>query len=180
MKVCSSCSVSQATEEFGHRAASPDGLQPKCKTCTKAYNASWYSANRESHNAKQAVIHTLNRPHRLEQMRQRHQSNPDYVVLAARKHRKTHPDKVNARHAAYRASRLQCTPRWADFSVIDQLYEEAHRITVQTGIKHEVDHFIPLRSKLVCGLHVQQNLRIITKVENARKGNKIIEDTQWV
>ena len=47
------------------------------------------------------------------------------------------------------------------------------KMTSQTGIKHEVDHIIPLQSPFVCGLHVEYNLQVITAKMNRSKGNKL-------
>ncbi len=52
------------------------------------------------------------------------------------------------------------------------IYEEAERLTKATGIKHSVDHDIPLRGKMVSGLHVHTNLKAIPLVDNIRKGNR--------
>lgn len=71
-----------------------------------------------------------------------------------------------------RCEKLKRTPPWADLHKIRLVYEEARRITKQTGIKHCVDHVIPLQGKLVCGLHVHHNLRVITSHDNSRKRNK--------
>lgn len=51
--------------------------------------------------------------------------------------------------------------------------EEAERLTQETGIEYVVDHIIPLSSKIVCGLHWEGNLRVITDDENGHKGNKL-------
>lgn len=64
------------------------------------------------------------------------------------------------------------TPAWADHEAIKAFYVEAQRITDETGVPHEVDHVLPLQGKSVSGLHVEANLRVIPKVENARKGNR--------
>ena len=66
------------------------------------------------------------------------------------------------------------TPGWCDRKEILKIYTECKRITQETGIIHHVDHEVPLRGEYVCGLHVHDNLRIITADENLRKKNKFI------
>lgn len=67
----------------------------------------------------------------------------------------------------------QCAkPLWASDEAIAAIYEESKRRTLETGIPHCVDHVIPLRGRLVCGLHVETNLQVLTVSENARKQNK--------
>ena len=67
-------------------------------------------------------------------------------------------------------------PSWADDKAIRLIYEKAVHLTIVTGIKHEVDHIVPLTNKLVCGLHVENNLQVITFTENRQKSNKFVID----
>ena len=41
-----------------------------------------------------------------------------------------------------------------------------------TEIKWEVDHIVPIKSKIVCGLHTEQNLRIVPRRVNRSKNNR--------
>jgi hypothetical protein len=52
------------------------------------------------------------------------------------------------------------------------IYREAQRLTAATGVAHHVDHEIPLQGVLVSGLHVHNNLQILTALENIKKRNR--------
>lgn len=82
--------------------------------------------------------------------------------------------KLAAKCARRRAALKRATVAWADNVEIQKFYDEAKRLTDETGIEHHVDHWIPLTNKNVCGLHVHQNLRVITGSENSTKNNKFV------
>jgi hypothetical protein len=89
-------------------------------------------------------------------------------------YRKRNRGKKNAEWAAWYADRLQRTPPWADLKAIRKVYEDSHRVTKETGLEHHVDHIIPMRGKLVSGLHIAENLRVLPGPENLAKGSKFM------
>jgi len=54
---------------------------------------------------------------------------------------------------------------------IQDIYLECQKKTEETGVRHHVDHIVPLQGKNVSGLHVPWNLRVITMTENIIKSN---------
>lgn len=97
--------------------------------------------------------------------------HPDYQ----REYHKNNPHILRASKARRRALELNATPPWVDHEAMKVVYKECIRITKETGIRHEVDHVVPLSNKRVSGLHVVHNLQIIPFKENRNKSNRFIE-----
>lgn len=132
----------------------------------------WRENNREKHN---------------DGNRQWRENNPDYYkkyyeenrekrLERSRKWSKENPERKREIIYNRKASKMQRTPIWADREEIRKFYKEAERLTKETGIIHQVDHYYPLQGKTVSGLHVAENLQIITKVENSSKNNAHPDD----
>lgn len=71
---------------------------------------------------------------------------------------------------------ISATPHWlSDFQrkQITDIYFLSITKTEETGVHHQVDHIVPVSGKTVCGLHVPWNLRVITRLDNIRKSNKL-------
>ena len=105
-----------------------------------------------------------------------HESKTAYVnanrekhYAAVRRYHEANPHKRNAATARRYARRKQAVPPWASAEAISWFYLCARAVTEETGVPHEVDHIIPLRGKLVSGLHVETNLQVIPAMENRRK-----------
>lgn len=71
----------------------------------------------------------------------------------------------------HRQQTKRATPAWANHDAIAAVYQEAQRLTRETGELHVVDHIVPKMGKTVCGLHVHHNLQVMHWLPNARKSN---------
>ena len=89
-----------------------------------------------------------------------------------RAYAKKNPHVYREARARRRATEISATPAWADVMKIQGVYAECLRRSTETGVRHHVDHIVPLQGRHVCGLHVYENLRVIPWHENARKSNK--------
>jgi len=84
------------------------------------------------------------------------------------------PALANSKTYRYRTKKRNQMPDDADPKKILKFYEEAERLTKETGIKYSVDHIIPISKG---GLHHQDNLQVITLSENSRKGNRLCQQS---
>ena len=85
---------------------------------------------------------------------------------------------VKADTKARRRRHREATPKWLTSQQkkeIRELYKIAITMSKLTGERYVVDHIVPLRSEVVCGLHVPWNLRVITQAENLIKSNKLVD-----
>ena len=133
------------------------------------------------------------RQSRLDAAKKQYDSLPDDVKRAKRERAK---QQLNDRIAAMspeelaeykakmavsaserRARILQRTPAWANKDEISEIYQIAQEVSQLTGVPHDVDHIIPLlgysgqrSNRVVDGLHHQDNLLVVPKVDNLSKG----------
>lgn len=177
LKFCAACQTNKPVGAFSIDSSKKDGRCSSCKECAKTRTAQWILKNREAKRIADAKCHVRRYGSNPDGERNRRAmwraKSPTYFRQYLEDNRGAH----NARVALRDALKIQATPSWANRTAIAALYDQARKITIETGVPHEVDHAIPLRSRHVCGLHCEANLRIITKAENRSKRNLHWPDT---
>lgn len=130
--------------------------------------AQWRAANKDRANAARDAWSAAN-PDRVAQIKRSwYERNRSAAVSNAKAWKADNPGNA----AEERAKKRQATPAWADRSLMADIYELARIYTVALGRPFHVDHVVPLRSSLVCGLHAHTNLQVLPGSENIAKGNR--------
>ena len=143
-KLCPRCEVSKPLALFTKRSASKDGYAAACAECLKASKRMSYWIDPEERAA------TIARAAANKQAR--FAADPAYKRA------------FNLWGSTKRRTRI---PPWV--SITDFL--PICRKAVKAGPGYVLDHIIPLKHPLVCGLHVPSNLRVVLRAANVRKGN---------
>lgn len=110
-----------------------------------------------------------------ERRRQFYIENPDRAEVHKAYLKNHYKNNVSAytEKCDRRRSRIKrVKPVWYDAKPIIELRKQARQLTIETGILHEIDHIVPVQGKLVTGLHCIENMQILPKIENIKKGNK--------
>lgn len=165
-KHCARCDTTKSAVEFGMNAGRKDGLAVYCRACTKSYMAGkTYDKDRWANMREQESAR--NKKYRA---RAAEKLLPAHREKAARR-RKERPDLVNAANMARKAAQRQAIPSWADMAQVRLIYSKAKELSAVLGVELQVDHVVPLRSKLVCGLHTPANLQLLDAGLNHAKRN---------
>lgn len=118
------------------------------------------------------------RQNELENIRRAKVSTPEQRAKAAARTalwKKANMPKVVANTTKRKKFVAQRTPKWLtpiDFERIETQYKLAAILTKLHNSPWQVDHDIPLKGKLVSGLHVPSNLRVIPAKDNLAKSNR--------
>lgn len=140
----------------------------KIQTCGREY----YAANKDKRK-----LYLKSRAVELGVWRKEYyERNKARINEYSRSWAKKNRGKRSAADAARRCAKILRTPVWADMELISEIYKAREKQSKETGVALHVDHIVPLQGDLVCGLHVHQNLRIITAEENLSKYNKFDVD----
>lgn len=164
------------------RAANPDKTrgyarksQSANKVKAKASAQAWRSENPERVKANADAWRAANPEKSSAYVRAWQAANPEKAREIAKAWRHANPALVAFYSTNRRAAKLLRTPKWLtedDFQTMKLFYELAKGMEIATGVKHHVDHEIPLRGDLASGLHCPLNLQIIPASENCSKHNK--------
>ena len=165
--------MSDATKKAA-KAAYDRARRERLKEAIAAKKRAYYLANKEKENARVAAWCAENKTRSLEIKRGWKARNPDAEktpeVRARRAeymrgYRQTSPETHKRNGSLRRAKVSHATPPWADRAAIKKVYAKARQLGLH------VDHEIPLNGKLVCGLHVENNLQLLPPEINLLKGN---------
>lgn len=139
---------------------------------SKEYKAAWYQKNKDRLKALHAIYRAENKERIAAKVSEYHAKNRDRVREIKARWRKKNPHYYVAKCAERYSRKTQATPAWANGFFIEEVYRLAALRTKMLGYAWHVDHIVPLRSKLVCGFHVERNLRVIPSCQNYLKGNR--------
>ena len=129
-KKCTKCNEIKDSKEFYRCTGNKTNYQSRCKSCNLNTVKSRYRAMDDKSKQKQK----------------------DQQKARLRDPKKK--ARAQAQIAYARAKAVERLPFW--YKSIENQYIEIYRkaieLTLETGLKHEVDHIIPLRNKDICGL----------------------------
>lgn len=199
-KPCSKCLEIKDSSFFSTNKHAKDGLHSWCRQCVNKKRIE----NKDKYRIAQN-IYAQNNPEKVNKWKEISKLNPDFKTKkyqSNKKYREKMGDVLKEKKRIYSEKNYEkvkegkrreyqknkqdyiarayqrlnnikrLTPGDADKNKIKEFYVKAKELTVVTGIKNEVDHIIPISKG---GLHHQDNLQLLSWIENRKKGNKIID-----
>ena len=136
----------------------------------------WKAKNKDKVHASAAKYRVKNGDAISAYQRIWHERNAKAVAEKSAKWAANNKDRRCVTAAKRRAAAARATVSFADETEIASFYLMAVSLSTRTGVRHEVDHIVPLVSRLVCGLHCQANLQVIPASKNRRKSNRVWPD----
>ena len=186
--VCSCCKVELTPDNAYKNKKGFNGLDSKCKPCRKSYYYNYrqkpeVKARRSELQRKRWATDPEFREKRIAAMKSWEERNPERRLQYQQDWRSENREKYNGYSRKWRQANLQkdaeksarrrakmdtpLTP--VEKAWLDLYYDEARRMTDETGIQYEVDHVKPIAKG---GEHAPWNMQLLTGYENRVKGAK--------
>lgn len=155
--VCYECFITKQRESYDSE-----------KACARVKD--YYSRNREKRLDYAKRYNLKNREARAEYQKKWYSENRKSQIKSALDRKKEKPDLNSKWSNDYRARKLRAIPSWFESDLVVEVYNSAREKGLQ------VDHIVPLKNDIVCGLHCFSNLQLLDGSENASKGNRYWPD----
>jgi hypothetical protein len=161
VKNCYACKQVLPFESFYVDKSQSSGYSSACKPCARLRRSAKAQENKV-HETARRVRWAQENPEKSAAIRNRYKSSATVEQKEAhretcRRYKRENPDAVRRYSSKRRAARKRAVMPWSS-ELTDLVFYEACdlaiRLEVLTGEPWEVDHVIPLRGDLVCGLHV--------------------------
>lgn len=163
--------IAKDASDYARRASKPgfaDNNRARAKT--------WRDENNDRFLMAMEKWRKENRTAILEKKRLDYLSNREKHISRVKTYRANNIHKSRLWQRIHQSRRRSAHVSWANHEKINKIYAQAQLATLETGVEHHVDHYYPLCGKLVCGLHVENNLVITTAKLNQEKGNRMPAD----
>jgi 5-methylcytosine-specific restriction endonuclease McrA len=165
MKFCNTCKIDKSRDEFSKCKAKPDGLQNKCKSCTKEYNSknkkrqsqlarAWYIANQDIQKEKHAEYRSKTKEWRKAYDSSRYLDNKEYYYV-----------KDHNRKAIIKGKTVDMPPNWREL-VLEFYGERCLKCGKEKDI--QMDHVIPISWDE--SIHTLSNIQPLCEGCNKSKG----------
>lgn len=139
--------------------------QQKWRSNNPEYIKLWRNNNPEKTKAIRQLCYSKNSANYKASKEKYNNQNRNKILSYHKNHYQNNKSKYFENNAARRAIKLNAFVKWADKKAIAKFYKDR-------PANYHVDHIIPLRHKLVCGLHNEFNLQYLPAAENLQKLNK--------
>jgi transcription elongation factor Elf1 len=177
-KFCPHCKADKPVSEFHKDRRAATGYQVYCKVCKtemqrnsptrKLVVDKYRKANKEICNARSIASMKKNREYYSKKSMEWQQANHEHWLNLRRKNYAKNSsreiERVRRRQGRIKGQMQLTAGHQAE---IDGMY-----LFCQIFKGFEVDHKIPLNGKRVSGLHIPENLQVLSKRENRSKGNR--------
>lgn len=106
----------------------------------------------------------------------KHKEHTNFLSRNHKKYNIEYRARESERLARLKKERKLSNVAWANKELIAEVHKARIEKELETGIKHHVDHIIPIKGDIICGLNVHYNLRVIPASENMSKSNRYTDE----